>query len=114
VRFLGRRVYLGVVVVLATVLAHGLTGKRLTQLQEQISDTLSAKTIKRWRKWWREIFPGTGFWQENKARLKSPLDNERLPASLLEMFCGDDLGDRVRGLLHFILPLTSSLSEQPQ
>jgi len=95
VRFLGRRVYLGVVVVLATVLAHGLTGKRLAQLRAQISDSLSAKTIKRWR-------------------LKSPLDNERLPASLLEMFCGDDLGDRVRGLLHFILPLTSSLSEQPQ
>jgi len=114
VRFLGRRVYLGAVVVLATVLAHGLTGKRLWQIQEQISDTLSAKTIMRWRHWWREIFPGTEFWKAKKASMKSPLDKDRLPASLLERFCGEDLGHRVRGLLKFIAPLTSSLSEEPQ
>lgn len=114
VRFLGRRVYLGAVVILATVLAHGLTRKRLWQLQEQISPTLSAKTIKRWRHWWREAFPETGFWKATKARLKSPVDKDRLPASLLERFIGDDAGQRVRGLLEFILPLTSSLSEQPK
>lgn len=113
VRFLGRRVYLGVVVVLATVLAHGLTGKRLLQLQEQISSTLSAKTIKRWRHWWQEIFPRTAFWKEHTARMQSPVDKERLPGSLLERFCGEDLAHRVRGLLEFILPITSSLSQQP-
>lgn len=114
VRFLGRRVYLGAVVILATVLAHGLTRKRLWQLQERISPTLSAKTIKRWRHWWREAFTETGFWKAAKARLKSPVDKDRLPASLLERFIGDDASQRVRGLLEFILPLTSSLSEQPK
>lgn len=112
VRFLGRRVYLGVVVVLATVLAHGLTGKRLRHLQEQISGSLSEKTIKRWRTWWQEVFPGTGFWQRSKALLPFPPKTERLPASLLEQFVGDALEQRVRSLLHFILPLTSSISEQ--
>lgn len=109
VRFLGRRVYLGVVVVLATVLAHGLTGKRLAQLQGQIADTLNAKTIMRWRHWWLVTFPGTGFWQANKARMQAPLDNDRLPASLLELFCGEDLGHRVQDLLRFLLPFTSAL-----
>ena len=114
VRFLGRRVYLGAVVVLATVLAHGLTGKRLRQLQEQISNTLSAKTIKRWRHWWLKAFPETGFWKGNKARLKSPVDKDRLPASLLEQFIGDDMGHRMRRLMEFLSPLTSSLSEEPK
>jgi hypothetical protein len=114
VRFLGRRVYLGAVVILATILAHGLTGKRLWQLQEQISPTLSAKTIKRWRHWWRESFPETGFWKGNKARLKSPVDKDRLPASLLERFFGDDAGHCMRRLLEFISPLTGSISEGPK
>jgi len=113
VRFLGRRVYLGVVVVLAAVLAHGLTGKRLLQLQEQISSTLSAKTIKRWRHWWQQIFPRTEFWKGHAARMQSPVDKERLPASLLERFYGEDLAHRVRGLLEFISPLTCSRSQQP-
>lgn len=114
VRFLGRRVYLGAIVILATILAHGLTGKRLWQLQKQISPTLSAKTIKRWRHWWRESFPETGFWKGNKARLKSPVDKDRLPASLLERFFGDDAGHCMRRLLEFISPLTGSISEEPR
>ncbi len=114
VRFLGRRIYLGAVVVLATVLAHGLTGKRLFQLREQISSTLSAKTIDRWRHWWQETFPRTAFWKGNKARFKSPVDIARLPTSLLDRFSGDGIGHRVRRLLEFLLPLTSSLSEEPK
>ncbi len=113
-RFLDRRVYLGAIVVLAAVLAHGLTGKRLSQLREQISDTLSAKTIERWRHWWQEIFPRTGFWKKNKARFKLPVDKDRLPGSLLDRFSGNAMGHRVRRLLEFLLPLTSSLSEKPK
>jgi len=114
VRFLGRRVYLGAIVVLATILAHGLTGKRLAQLREQISDTLSARTIEHWRQWWREIFPETRFWKGHKARFKSPVEKGFLPGSLLDCFSGDDMGHRVRRLLQFILPLTSSLCEKPK
>lgn len=114
VRFLGRRVYLGAIVVIATILACGLTGKRLAQFREQISDTLSARTIERWRQWWQEIFPKTGFWKGHKARFKSPVEKGFLPGSLLDRFSGDDMGHRVRQLLEFILPLTSSLSEKPK
>jgi len=96
------------------ILSHGLTGKRLSQLREQISNTLSAKTIERWRHWWKEIFPRTGFWKEHKARFKSPMEKECLPMSLLERFSGDDMGHRVRRLLEFLLPLTSSLTEDPK
>lgn len=114
VRFLGRRVYLGAFVILATILAHGLTEKRLSQLREQISDSLSARTIERWRHWWREIFPKTRFWEGNKARMKTPVDQDCLPGSLLDRFSGDDMGHRVRRLLEFLLPLTSSLSAEPK
>lgn len=51
VRFLGRRVFLGAVVVLATALAHGLTARRRQALCERLA--VSGRTLGRWCRWWR-------------------------------------------------------------
>src|SRR5690554_1758113 len=51
VRFLGRRVFLGAVVVLVTTLSSGLTGKRVAVLCEQFN--VSVRTLRRWQEWWR-------------------------------------------------------------
>jgi len=48
-------VYLGVIVVLATALHHGLTDKRRQYLIEVLD--IAAQTLSRWRQFWREIFP---------------------------------------------------------
>ena len=55
VRFLGRKVYLGVVVILITALEHGLTPRRRQWLIETLD--LWPQTVSRWRRWWRERFP---------------------------------------------------------
>jgi len=105
VRFFGRRVYLGVVVVLLAALAHGATARRLRRLRAVLGE-VSERTLERWRRWWRESFPATEFWREHGARLSPPLAISLLPASLLARFVGD-AGARLIAMMRFLGPLTT-------
>ncbi len=104
VRFLGRRVYLGAVVVLATALCHGPSPVRLAQLHKWFR--VSSRTLNRWRKWWREVFVRTPFWQAARGRFVPPLDTLTLPASLLKRFAGIERPTPLVQLLRFLTPLT--------
>ena len=104
VRFLGRKVYLGVIVVLVTALEHGLTAQRRRLLIEQLD--LWPQTIARWRRWWQEHFPRLRGWQGLRGRFVPPLERTQLPGALLGRLNGRDLGDRLCRLLHLIAPLT--------
>jgi hypothetical protein len=103
VRFLGRRFYLGAIVVLVSALRDGLTVGRATQLREMIG--VGARTLRRWRSWWREDFAQSRFWLNVRGRLSPPIDVRKTPASLLERF-GDGPADLVR-LLQFLSPITT-------
>jgi hypothetical protein len=102
-RFLGRRVYLAAVVVLIAIMQHGTTDRRMRELTALIG--VSRRTVERWRKWWRDTFTATPFWQSERAKLMPPVDTDRLPAALIERFTGDDT-DRLVALLRFIAPIT--------
>ena len=102
-RFLGRKVYLAAIVVLVAILHHGVTASRMERLSEAVG--IDRRTVERWRAWWRERFPATRFWQVARAGFMPPIDRDRLPASLLERFTGDD-ADRLVALLRFIGPVT--------
>ena len=80
-RFLGRRVYLEVVVVLACVWAQVVANTRAT-----VEGTgVPARTLKRWGTWWREIFPSTRTRLEMDARfVPPPPDVTLLPRSRVE------------------------------
>lgn len=106
VRFLGRRVFLGAVVVLATALAQGLSARRVAALCAQFS--VSTRTLRRWRVWWTETFVESATWSGIRARLASPITLALLPASLLERCEGDDEPTRVTQLLRLIAPLSGS------
>ena len=105
VRYLGRRVYLGTVVVLVTALRAGLTARRGAQLREALG--VSVRTLARWRHWWRETFVASPFWHGMKGRFAPPVDAVELPASLLERFVADHARDRLVALLRFLAPLTA-------
>jgi len=105
-RFLGRRVYLGAVLVMVSIMAHGLTGQRLTRLRDTLGGSLSVRTIGRWRTWWRDAFPRSPFWRQARGRFAPPVDRRRLPAALLARFQAPTLGVRLRLLLAFLAPLT--------
>ena len=105
-RFLGRRVYLGAVVVLVTAMFHGLTEGRVRRIRELIG--VGERTLGRWRKWWRETFTGSTFWKSARARFSPPVDDATLPLSMLDRFGGQASFDALIGTLRFLSPITTS------
>jgi hypothetical protein len=106
VRFLGRKVYLGALVILVMAMEHGLSAKRRKQLIEQLD--LYPQTLARWRRWWRKIFPASRCWQANRGRFIPPVDVSQLPGALLGRLRPEDLQHRVCLLLRLLAPLTTT------
>ena len=105
VRFLARKVYIGVVVVLVSALQHGVTAERARKMQEAVG--VSARTVERWRQWWLSEFRESPFWKVARARFSPSLDEATLPRSLVEGFGGEGSGPMER-LLRFLSPITTS------
>lgn len=105
VRYLGRRVYLGAVVVLITAMHAGITARRAAQLREWLG--VSVRTLTRWRAWWHARFPASPFWHQMRGRFAPPLVPGELPAALLDRFAGDSLRDRLVAVLRFLAPITT-------
>ena len=105
-RFLGRKVFVSVVVVLVTVVRHGPTPTRIERLRELVG--VSARTIYRWRSWWQDTFVRTPFWKAARGFLQLPIDESSLPLSLLESFPVDHVKRKLLRLLRFIGPLTAT------
>jgi len=102
-RFLGRRVWLGAVVVLVAAMQHGLTPARVGRLGELVG--VSRRTMARWRAWWLKTFVATAFWRAAAAKFMPPVEMSRQPAALLDRFAGDAAA-RLVALLRFLGPIT--------
>ena len=105
VRFLGRRVYLGAVVLLVTAMTHGVTPRRAAELRELLG--VKRRTLERWRSWWRGVFVASPFWRSVVGRFMPPLAVGALPGSLLERF-GAETARTVTQTLQFLAPITTS------
>lgn len=105
VRFLGRRVYLGVIVVLATAMRHGTSPTRLATLREWFG--VSAQTVLRWRAWWLVTFTQTPFWKRARGRFMPPVLETTMPASLVAQFGADEEPETWRALMAFLSPITT-------
>ena len=101
VRFLGRRVYVAVVLMLVSP-PGGSPGQALCELL-----TVPGRTVSRWRAWWGRDFACTAFWQSMRGHFAVPVMIAGLPGSLLERFTGTTLADRMLLLLRFIAPLST-------
>lgn len=108
-RFLGRKVYLGAVVVLVSAMRHGASPARMRKLREFLG--VSRRTVERWRIWWRTAFAESRCWREAAAMLVPPVDPARLPASLLERFLGGE-EERLVLLLRLLGPITGGACVQ--
>jgi len=109
-RFLSRKVYVGVVVVLLTALRHGATPARVAQLRAIVG--VSRRTLERWREWWLQDFVRSSFWRSARGKLAVPVDKQTLPLSLLEAFHKATAAEKTVDLLRFILPLTTKSAVQ--
>ena len=105
VRFLGRKVYLGAIVILVAAMRQGPSPRRVRELSRLFG--ADRHTIARWRVFWSEHFPQTPFWKAARGRLVPAVEIIVLPLALLEAFhrTGDPCQDW-RRLLEFLAPIT--------
>jgi hypothetical protein len=104
-RFLGRKVYLGAVVVLVTAMRQGPSPRRVAELSRLFG--ADRRTIVRWQVFWRDHVPQTPFWKVARGRLLPSVAVAPLPQTLLEAFVGQDEDhDGWRRLLLFLSPIT--------
>lgn len=101
VRFLGRRVYAGAIVILAS-------------MQALVCGAVN-RTLQRWLFWWTEMLPALTFWTALRARLVPAVQTSRLPASLVERFestAGAPTRDGLINTLRALSPITTTTAER--
>jgi len=103
VRFLGRKVFLGAMVVLISAMQSGLNPTRMKRLKALVG--VSRRTVLRWRDWWHRVFTMSPFWRAYRGFVPAARDVD-LPASLLQSFDGA-IERRLISLLHFLAPVTT-------
>jgi len=111
VRFLGRRVYAGLVVVLVTVIVHGLKPARVRRIREVLR--IDSRTLKRWRQWWLDTFVRSTFWKAARARFMPVVCEQTLPLSLWLSFELEER-DRLLAVLEFLSPITTPAAWKEQ
>lgn len=105
VRFLGRKVYLGVIVILISAMRQGPSPRRVRELSASFGADES--TITRWQTFWREHFPQTHFWKVARASFLAVGEIVRLPYSLVDAFLrGHPPREGWILLLRFLSPIT--------
>lgn len=99
-RFLGRRVYLEVVVIVASLWAQ----TRATAAAAQRVPGVAPRTLRRWLGWWLGPFLQTEVFAAIQARLVG-VDASAVPASIFDKLGGDRAG-QVGTMLELLKPLT--------
>jgi hypothetical protein len=105
VRFLGRKIYLGAIIIVISALRQGPTPRQVRELSQRFN--VDRRTIARWQVFWREQFPQTPFWKIARARLVPLVKIIALPYSLVHAFLSRHRP--CRGwtlLLRFLAPIT--------
>lgn len=104
VRFLGRKVYAALAVLLVSAGHAADIGSPPAIAVTR--DTPSWATRRRYRFWWTVEFFRAPWFAEMAGRFAEPVLAVDAPASLLERFMGS-LGERITGLLRLVSPLTT-------
>jgi hypothetical protein len=100
-RFLGRRVYLGAVVIVASVVAWAL---RVSGESGRLTG-VPVRTMRRWLGWWQGPFVSTEVFVAVCARLVG-VRVDALPASIFSQLPGSP-PEQVRVMLELLAPLTT-------
>ena len=104
VRFLGRKVYVGVVVVLVAAMMHGPKARRVAQLREALG--IDGRTLARWRQWWLTTFVQKSFWKARRGWFMPVLDEAAMPFCLVDTFKAMRREGLIK-LLKFLSPSTT-------
>jgi hypothetical protein len=105
--FLGRRIYIGLVVLLAPGMRRGCGIPGLRRVLEALQ--ISYRTLRRWRLWWQETFAHSPFWKTARAMLFPRLPaRPALPQALVAAFAADHSLAGLLQCLLFLCPLSAN------
>jgi len=104
-RFLSRKVYSSVVIILVFLLHEKTDESKIEELNQFLKTTLSVKTIRRWRYFWMNVVPQSHTW---KRAAFTHVMAQTLPASLLSQFQHASKTPLVM-VLKWMLPLTAGI-----
>ena len=106
-RFLGRRVYVGAVVILASIVAV----TQLAAAAAREATGVPGRTLRRWGSWWRGPFLTTSVFVEISGRMVPAVDRSQLPAALLDRATVPFPGS-LKKLLGWLAPLTTASCDE--
>ena len=104
--FLGRRVFLGIVL----LLGFGRHAGQTPAAAQAALGNPCRQTLARWRDWWTDAFARTPPWLTLRGRLDRPVESSELPQALVERVAGARAEDRVVILLRQLSPLSTRLA----
>ena len=104
-RFLSRKVYSSVVIILIFLLKPETDESRIETINQLLGTTLSVETLRRWRHFWTKDLPQTHTWR--RLAIRHSL-SQKLPMSLLALFEETAKCSLIKGL-KLILPLTAGV-----
>jgi hypothetical protein len=103
-RFLGRKVYFGAVMVLISAMLGDASPRRRRRLHEICG--ADERTLGRWRTWWAETFSRTDTWRILSARFSLVwTSGMAIPRQLLQKLAASSLQETLQGVLRLLLPL---------
>jgi hypothetical protein len=105
VRFLGRKVYLGAVVALASALARGPSKASVTKLSALLG--ITRRTLSRWCRWWSTTFATSRFWESLRGRFVPEVEVAAMPVAVLARITATGDEPAVVVLLRLLSPITT-------
>jgi hypothetical protein len=90
VLFWGRRVYWAPVLLLVTALRQGRNPEATLEKLKTLCGVWRS-TVKRWQRYFRDLFPDSATWRRLSGRLIPPIAVDKLPRAMLARFyraCG--------------------------
>lgn len=105
IRFLGRRVYVAIFIILILFPGAANLHEKLAQLPPQ---SFAKITFHRWITWWSCIIPFSAVWKKLVGILPPNIENQFLPLFIMEQFIKkySDIEKAIQAMLEFISPIS--------
>ena len=84
VRFMGRRVWLAPIFIVAAMLMGDSSPKKIRHFMRELG--VSYDLVRKWRKWWQQVFSRSQRWTFLKGWLAIPVCDNKIPETLLAFF----------------------------
>jgi len=106
VRFLARRVYVGVAVLLVAAAIQGPSPARVKRLSEAFG--MAPRTARRWLEWWQTSFADSDLFKSLRGLIRRWVGAEELPRALLDAARQGRPRETALKVLQLLGPITSA------